>query len=246
MDKKEIFNHFSSIIDELLKTSMFFEAYFQRPWFLDSHISGEIHEELPSNISIHDGATKACIIDYDYDWVIKFDIDDDIEFGSACKRELKLYNKAKRLNLDSYFTEPIFLGTYQKKITFYDIDEIEQYCDWSGYDAEEFDEEIMKNEEYMTIKEIVISIPLYAYRRANLYNYKKLDDSFVNSAKKIYSPLRERNVAVAAAFIQEYGYEQYKNITNFMCENDINDIHLGNIGEVDGHLIITDWNGYHK
>lgn len=244
MDKKAIFKHFSDVIDTLIDSSMWMETWFQRPYCLDSHIDGKEYGELPDNIHIRDGATRACIIDDDYDWVIKFDINDDD--GSACDRERELFRAAKAYALDEYFCEMDYIGTYTKQITFYNIDDIERCCDWYGYDPIEFDLEIMQHEEEMDLHSIMISIPLYAYRRANYYDYGKLDESLISSAQKIYSPLRAENVAIATAFIQEYGYNEYEAITEFALENDINDIHMGNVGEIDGHLVIIDYAGYHS
>lgn len=243
MDKKAIFNHYSDVIDSLLDNSMWMETWFQRPYFLSKHIDGEDYDELPDNIHIHDGATRACIIDDEYDWVIKFDIDNG---ESACKREHEIFHAAKAYALDKYFCEMDYIGTYTKQIVFYDIDDIEEHCEWYGYDPIEFDEEIMRHEEEMDIHSIMISIPLYAYKRANYYDYEKLDESLISSAQKIYSPLREENIAVATAFIQEYGFEEYEAISQFALENDINDIHIGNVGEINGHLVIIDYAGYNS
>jgi len=244
MNKSEIFAHYSAIIDDLLDRSMFFDTYFQCPFFLESNIYGDKHDELPSNISICDGATRSCIVDNDYDYVVKFDINED-NYGSACEREAQIYRNAQACSLERYFNEITYIGCYTKTINFYDYYDIEQFCEFYGYDAEEFDRTIMEHEDEMTIHPIVISIPLYACRRADEYDCGPIDDGLVAQAQKIVSPLRNRNVCVATAFIRNYGMDEYEALSQFALENEINDLHIGNIGEVDGSLILTDYSGYH-
>ena len=146
MDKSEIFAHYSAIIDNILDNSMFFETYFQNPFFLESNIYGEEHDELPSNISICDGATRSCIIDNNYDYVVKFDINED-NYGSVCEREAQIYLNAIACSLEQYFNEIVYIGCYTKTIQFYNYWDIEQFCDFYGYDPETFDNEIMEHED---------------------------------------------------------------------------------------------------
>lgn len=245
MNKQEIFSHYSKVIDNLLDTSLWMNVYFQNPFYLDSDIHGEDYDELPANISICDGATRSCIIDDNYDYVVKFDIYED-NYGSVCEREEEIYHAAEAYSLERYFNKIEYIGCYTHTINFYDFADLEQHCNFYGYDEECFEKELMKYEDEMTIHPITISIPLYACRRANSYDCGPIDDGLVAQAQKIVSPLRNRNICVATAFIRNYGMSEYEALSEFALENEINDLHIGNIGEVEGALIFTDYGGYHN
>jgi hypothetical protein len=55
--------------------------------------------------------------------------------------------------------------------------------------------------------------------------------------------LKEFNLAIAAAFIADYGTEDYNRLTDFLYDWDINDIHLGNVGEINNRIVIIDYAG---
>lgn len=245
MDKSAIFNHFSSILDNLLDQSIFFDFYFQQPVSINDIIGSET-EIIPDNINFYFGATRGCIEDEDYDWVVKFDINFD-EFGSVCERERQIYNCARRKNLNQYFAETVFLGYYHRSIFFYDHDIIERYVDWCDFDEKDFNEAFAAAEDkFGDIIPIEIEIPLFAYRRANAYDCGPVDTKNRSIAEKTASPLRSRNIAVAAAFVREYGEEEYIRFSDFGFEMDINDLHCGNVGEIDGNLVMIDYGGYHS
>ena len=245
MNKRAIFSHYSAIIDKLIDNSMFFSAYFQAPWYMEEDLLGEEYEELPTSINICNGATRSCIIDNDYDYVVKFDIEEDA-FGSACERESGIYRAAKVRSLDCYFNEIEYIGTYTHTYYFYDIEEIQEHCNYLIYEAKKFDEELMAHEEEMTLQSITVSIPLYGCRRAHAYDCGPCDNELVAQAQKVVSPLRGRNICVATAFIRDYGIEEYKRMSEFAIEQQINDLHLSNIGEVEGKFVLLDFSGYHS
>lgn len=247
MNKHEIFSHYSEVIDNLLDSSLWMKMWFQRPDWLDECIQGEDYEEIPSNISINDGATRACIIDYDYDYVVKFDIEED-NFGSACEREESLYRTAKISGFEKYLNEITYIGCYTRSFYFYSYHDIMQHChiDCSFYDEEQLCNELAYHEDEMVLHQITISIPLYACKRAEGYDCGPINNELVAMAQKIKSPLREKNVAVATAFIRDYGEKEYGMFSDFAIKNDINDLHLGNIGLVDGVLRFIDYAGYYN
>lgn len=251
MNKKEIFAHFSSIIDDMLEESLFFSTYFQRPYSAENMYGSIDDPALPENISIKFGATRGCIIDDYSDYVVKFDVEEDI-YGSACERESELYQRAKDLQLNKYFAECVYLGTYTKTIRFYDYDAIDRNLNWCDYDPIGFEEKFIAHEDdFGEIQNIVISIPLYAYPKAKpFYPIGKLgsseDNDYAQKAKKISSPLRDENLVVAINFIREYGEEEYQRISSFMYEEDINDLHQANFADVGGHYTVIDYAGYHE
>lgn len=252
MNKQSIFTHFSKIIDNMLDNSLFFETYYQCPYPLDTIIGSIDDAAVPENISIHFGISRGCIVDEDYDYVVKFDIGSDNFGDSLCQREMDIFRAARARELDSYFTEPIYLGSYCRTIQFYNYEEIERNMEnWFDYDPEDFDKKFMKDEEnFGPICPIVIEIPLYAYARANQYKYAMFSDNeaehYKSEARSISSPLKRRHLQIAMEFVFRYGMEQYEKLSDFLEEYDVNDLHYGNIGNVNGSLVIYDYAGWHS
>ena len=248
MNKEQIFRHYSEILDDLLDSSLWFETYFQNPYMLDENIFGGDWTRLDDNFSFCTGATRACIVDSDYDYVVKFDIEDDA-YGSACKREESIYQHAVERGVDKYLAETSYIGTYTRTIQFYDAYDIEQTFTWYGYGEEDWDEKFAQHEDEMgDIHPIVISIPLYAYRRADPYQpfiTNEDEHNYNSSVRRVASPLRSRNLAVAISFVKEFGFDEYVKFSQFGMEEDINDLHFNNIGCIDGHLALIDYSGYH-
>ena len=127
MNQEAVFNHFSKIIDNMLDNSLFFETFWQRPWSEET-IEGSIDDPaVPENINLYFGASRGCIYDENYNYVVKFDIEGDRYSDSLCDREIDIYRAAVARGLDAYFTKPTFLGIYHRVINFYHINTIEQY-----------------------------------------------------------------------------------------------------------------------
>ena len=160
-------NHFFTLLGQLEEGCAEFSEFFQKP-------NGSKWRELMWNdagswadsIVLESGATKAVIIDEDYDYVLKIPF--LMESGqNYCQIELENYVNAKQDNLEAYFAETFYLGEYEgaqcyasKKADCDDIegrvsDEIrESYPDMSDEDfnsyigdcwGEEIVEEAMKN-----------------------------------------------------------------------------------------------------
>lgn len=64
-------------------------------------------------------------------------------------------------------------------------------------------------------------------------------------ANNYKSLLREKNIAVATAFIQVYGEDGYIRFSKFAIDNRINDLHLTNIGVINDKLCLIDYAGYY-
>lgn len=250
MNKNEVFAHFSSILNDMLDTSLFFETFWQAPYSSEDFYGSYDDEALPENLNIKFGATRGCIIDDNYDYVVKFDVESDA-LGYACEREEYLYNEASRENLNQYFAECVYLGTYTKVIRFYDYYEISRHMNWYGYNWQEFEQNFMNNEDYFgEIHDITISIPLYAYPKARPHYFMGVagsqdENEYISKAQKIVSPMRDSNLAVAVDFIRQYGEEAYQLVTDFLYANDINDLHCANFADIDGHYVAIDYAGYH-
>jgi len=251
MNKKEVFQHFSNLIDDMLDNSLFFPTYFQHPCMLED-ICGSIDDDaVPENLHIRFGISRGCIIDDDYDYVVKFDTGSD-EFGdSLCEREVEIFRAAQAKRLDTYFASATFLGEYRRTINFYDINKIEACMYWEDYDVKHFDDEFMKHEDkFGEIIPITIVIPLFAYERADRYTYACLSGEeeleYKEKARAIHSPLRGRHLQIAMEFVFRYGIEQYEKLSEFMYDYQINDLHYGNLGGIKGNLVIFDYAGYHS
>ena len=86
----------------------------------------------------------------------------------------------------------------------------------------------------------------------DLYGYKKACcgyhiHSYDNESVKCFagSPLTERNGCIAADLIENYGIEMFRCLNRFCEDNDVNDIHCGNVGYIAGKLVLIDYAGYH-
>lgn len=250
MNKCEVFNHFSKILDTMLEYSLFWDTYFQNPTGLEENAEGNIdNPAFPENLRLRFGITRGCLFDENYNYVVKFDVGTDNYGDSPCRREVDIYNAAKLYNLQNYFTEAIYIGIYHKTIQFYDLEKIENRIAWFDYDPEIFDKNFMEHEdEFGDIIPINISIPLYAYPKATEYRYTMFDkdkESMLEvEARSIASPLRKRGLQIAMEFIDKYGVNEYERLTNFLYEYEVNDLHRGNIGSINNELVIIDYAGY--
>ena len=90
--------------------------------------------------------------------------------------------------------------------------------------------------------------PLYAYTRIDNEDFENCRSDVSNEerifVKDTHSPLAERSFAVAAAFLHECGKEEFYSLSDFCSEYEINDLHRGNVGYLDGHIVILDYAGY--
>lgn len=249
MNKNEVFAHFSSILDNMLDNSYFFDTYFQAPYFLEDVHGSRNNKSFPEHLHIFCGATRGCIFDENYDYVVKFDISHDA-FGSACEREEYIYNVATRAGLNQYFAEVQYLGTYVKTIYFYSSSTIARNMTWYDLDPDFETNFILNRNKFGCRHEITISLPLYAYPKASSHKYNFFSErneiEYKEKAKKITSPMRDRNLAIAMDFIYEYGEEAYQELTDFMYEYNINDLHTGNLADINGHYCIIDYAGFHS
>lgn len=244
-----IFNHFKNILDELIEESSFFAHYFQNPVSLGEDIIWEDWEECrtlyENNTSLCFGATRGCMVDDSYDYVVKFDLDES-ENGS-CVEEVDIYDAAAQNGLERFFAKPIYLGTYTKTFKFFPWD---SSLPFDFFDETYFEEKLQKmiDEHRIERKEITISIPLYAYPKAERHEfhvYEEDQDETYRSVSHSNSPLVEREAGIGYAFVKQYGEEVFDALTEFLDKHEINDLHTGNVMEIDGELIFTDYCGYH-
>lgn len=251
MNKEAVFNHFSAILDNMFNESLFFCTYFQHPYSIDSIHGSSIDNAVPENISIRFGISRGCIIDTDFDYVVKFDVDFDDFNESISEREVDIYHDAVAYGLGKYFAPAVFIGEYKKVIPFYKAEIVERYVDWCDYDPWLFEKDFANHEEkFGDLENISISIPLYAYPKAMGYKYSELNSSeeedCMSKAKSIRSPLRARHIQIAMEFIHKYGMDEYERLSSFLRDNHINDLHRDNFGNLNGNIVAIDYGGFHS
>lgn len=53
--------------------------YLQRPYSLNDDIIGEFESNFSDNLNLYTGATRACLMDNNYKYVVKFDLFEKIK-----------------------------------------------------------------------------------------------------------------------------------------------------------------------
>lgn len=258
MDKKAVFNHYKYWLDRMLDNSLYFQIFFQEPYSLDANISTNTMdtEIFDDTIHLNFGISRGCLIDDDYPYVVKFDLYNAYHDGvyDMCNREQCFYSMAARENLERYFVRPVYIGDYVKEIYTYTFEDVGGICQ-EKYDERTAELELQEELDAklaqgcpLQREDIQIIIPLFAYERADHFN--PFDDSISEESEDIAesrtdSPLVNRNKLVGAAFIGEYGLDEFDRLSCFLSKNKINDLHCGNIGLVDSNYVIIDYAGFH-
>lgn len=244
MDKT--FTFYSKVLDTLIENNEFFQYYFQAPYSLIDRSVADMDEAFNCgkyNIEMYFGATRGCIVCDDCDEIIKFDLD-TVE-AYACEDELNVYHAAEMCGLSKCFVRARYIGTYTKTIYTYSS----YNFDFENDDYfSEFDFQSMIKKDALTKCEITIKVPLFAYEKADNISFTSsaIEDEDEKVAKSHNSPLLERSEVIAASFVHEYGETIYEELSNFLIEWDVNDIHYGNIGWVGGRFVLIDYAGYHE
>lgn len=241
--------HFISILNQMIENNKFFAFYFQSPFSLEDNEGMAWDYNVPRNISFYSGATRAVISDSEWDEVVKFDLDTYESEVSPCAAEAAVYEAAINARLAQCFVKPRFIGTYVKTIKAYPVSLFEN-CDDECLDLTEDGfidkvEELGYDEDDM--REVTIRLPLYAYEKATNIGCTcdEYEDEEGQIAQSYDSPLTERAEEVAASFVHEYGEGLYAELSSFLREWDINDLHCGNVGWIGDRFVLIDYAGYH-
>ena len=242
MDTDSIFEHYSKILDNLLDNNNWFKTYFQFPCSVENL---DVNEDLHFRF----GVSRGCVIDDNYDWCVKFnllDLDTWYSYFHYCEKEEKVYLRAKDEHLSKYFAEARYIGTYHRYISFYHYNEIVDYFDFDEYeeDVKNLNKVLEDDLRDAWTDDIEISIPLFAYPCGQPYDYPFYNEAERVAAKRITSPLNDKNIAVAITFIHEYGFNEYKRISKFLSEQHLNDFHCQNAMIINGKYIFTDYSGF--
>ena len=233
MDSNKVFQHFKERLDDACENSPYFAQYLANPY------SSEYDLDFSCGLSIFTGATRATIVDDDYDYVVKIDIDTDGSGENVCARELEIYNDAFNAGLGRCFAETQCLGLYTKKVWWYPDIDLQDMADEQDF------LDLIYGEGYES-KKITISFWLYGYEKADCERWEGCrstpeERDFVSRQD---SPLSERSTDVACALLHQYGVETFIDLGNFCRDHHVNDLHTGNVGYVDDRLVLIDFGGY--
>lgn len=235
----EVFKFYSNIIDEMIESDDFFKLFFQRPTSYDDNMDGFCARNR-AHYEVCFGASRGCIVSDCQDYVVKF----DVEEYDYSRVEEDITEYAFNCGMDKYIAPCTYIGTYHKKIHFYDINDLDGFCCSEYFDSSELEDIYERSDcEYMDIN---IAIPLFAYPKAITHpHYASAPDrSCYDIASKHDSPLDNQSREIAARFIEEYGEDAYIEFSDFCLEHGINDIHTGNVGTIDGRFVIIDYAGF--
>lgn len=243
MNRKEIFNHFSILLNDMIDNSSFLKYYFQEPFYLRD---GE--KSFEETCNIYSGATRGCLVDKNFSYVVKFNLMDEESglFYTSCQKEQCIYSAAEKENLQDSLLKPVFIGNFRKTFEFYNFTDINDFL----YDEGEedlvncyFDD--FEKFEGLPLEIINIEIPLYAYPRA-----ERIDANFYGSkdscitAKNSVGPLSEYADTVGAKIIDDYGEDYFFALQDFLESFEVNDLHSGNIMRLNEKVVISDYAGY--
>lgn len=237
--KNSIFEHYCSILDQLLKQD-YFRFYFQSPFTMEDNPDACY---IPK-VKFYFGMTRGCLIDETQDYVVKFNLA-GLD-NNYCEEENRIYELAKGCLLEPYLTEMCYLGTYTKVIKTYEASDVFSEAPYNDLSEKEFEEIIEDfSKKHISRKEIVIRIPLWGYARAN--KIKRTSEYSLDLIKKVRqsgSPLSENYSAIGAIFVEHYGFDEFIRFSDFLMDNAIRDIHFGNIGLIQDRIVLIDYAGY--
>lgn len=242
MNKAEVFNHYSRILNKLIDNTDFFRYYLQYTTSIDEPFSSyDISQYCRGfddcSFTYASGVSRGCLISESCDYVVKFDLDSD--FGS-CESEAEIYDLAVGEGVEKFFAQPLYIGNFTRSFTFYRHNDLhDELGDPYWFDEKEIADKLESMNELPETATITISIPLYAYPRANeRHFYSSKYDDYVSHSN---SPLAERDFGIANAFIEDYSMEDFDKLSSFLNENNITDLHTGNVMEYHGKVILTDY-----
>ena len=215
-------------------------------WFQEPNYEGEYLEF--GDLEVYCGATRACIVSGDWNWVVKFTYAEDRD-GDPCERECNTYENAAQSGLEGYFAEAKYAGTYTWKGNGYKARKIYRdisYIDFSG-DSDEDVAARIEEEGLEEIMPISIRLELYEYPKAEgaPLMYYTPSNELRTQVKSNGSSFAQRNTNVAAYFVEQYGYEEFQRLADFLEWNEVNDLHCGNVGIVGGKVVFIDYGGYY-
>ena len=204
---------------------------------------GHDYVQVNDDVVMCFGATRCAIVDRNYPYVVKFTVCNDSRVEDPCAREEERYEEAVNAGLSHLFCECQYLGVYEKQYRWFDYDDViaEAGC------VDEKDNELWKRIPYK-MENVIVRIALYGYEKAQEFEYS-IGEKFTEEEKYICahnnSPVTERMYYLGVYVLRQYGEKTFDMLCDFCNEWDINDIHGGNVGWIEGKLVLTDYAGYY-
>lgn len=239
MNKKLVFEYYSRLLDKLIDEHDYFKYYFQDP---TTQLFGRFHE---NGLRIRCGIFRGCLISNNCDYVVKFPLSETGE--ECCEREESIYDDALADGLDNFFVEPVYIGLYKKEITYYSSCEIDEYYSDCDYDEEYYEECLDTFKDDLEQYHTTIRIPLFAYPKAMPFSreYEEASEDIKKYVSSSSSVLRNEGTSdeVAYAFVADYGIEKFEELSLFLQQEEVDDLHRNNIGILNGKTVIIDYAG---
>lgn len=237
----DTFSYFKSKLDAALATSVRAQLYFQEPEYIEDEMEFE-------DFCVYSGATRACLVSKDWEYVVKFTHTEDKD-GDPCDRECTTYENAIDCGVEKYFAAPRYIGKYMWRGNGYWSRRIFRDISYVNF-CEDTDEDIVgriQDEDLDIIEPISIYLYLYEYpkvRSAEL-GYYTPSKELSNKVRGSGTSFADRNLNVAAFFVEKYGYEEFVKVADFLEWNGVNDLHSGNVGYLGDRLVFIDYGGYY-
>ena len=225
---KRLFQEMQSLADSCLtfidKEGLYVDSFYDGFGKIANRIN-DYHIDLTA------GATKGVIISKDVNFVFKipfFEDDCGTEFNyDYCDLEVFNYNKAKKNQLNQFFSRTAYFDTIKteggSRIPVYIQSKAIAFEDLYLYDE---DDRILDKYYDRTVDKCPTK---YLSQKANSYTGTyRLPLLWIND------------------FIEIYGEDNFDNLGEFLDKYGINDLHRGNIGyDEDAFPIIFDFSGFH-
>lgn len=239
MNKKLVFDYYSRWLDELIDEHDYFKYYFQEP---TTQYFGRFHE---NGVKIRCGCFRGCLIGDDCDYVVKFPFDGLGE--ECCEKEEEVYDNAFSDGFSDFFVEPVYIGLYKKEFVYYASSDIDEYYSDCDYDEEYYHECIDNLAEELEEYRLTIRIPLFAYPKVEPFmrDYESAPEDVKKYVSSSSSVLRNEGASdeVACAFVADYGVEKFEELSRFLQNEKVDDLHRNNVGILNGKTVIIDYAG---
>lgn len=228
----DLYNFVEDFIDNEYRYNEEFQSFFDTPceryW--------DCYEPTSENVYLNNGATKGVMIFDNLDYVLKFpfmkeeierwdknshifvtQVKDTINY---CEIESEVYDDAVREGIEDMFAETFLLGyfhdfpVYAQKRVECDEDSLTD--SFSNHCYEEWCSENGYDSDDETARDEYNDVS---------YDYE--------DASEVYVCMRDY-----------YSAEEFVRFCNFIDDNYINDLHVGNFGFFKGRLVVIDFSGY--
>ena len=174
------------------------------------------------------GETKGVIISYDDDVVFKFPLLTRCKNFDYCRAEVRNYRAAEKAGVAQYFAWTDKLFDVYSEHGYYPIYIMAQVdCD----------------------EEAITDMMVQTFCENNRNPEDEDADEVDEDARQDYEDRYNSACSGSTEGVDEWFHStldcrEYAKLDHFLCVNDIDDIHSGNLGFYDGSVVIIDYSGY--